>query len=600
MKIGKAKATAILFATVLTGCGRGEDTTSAQNLTSAQKPYLEQSVAWLPCDKTSLGGYADVVESSRLRCANIRTPMDWSNPARGDITVAVTRIAVKDPAKRKGSLLFNPGGPGADALTTNVEFLSRFVERIRNGTATSGERQLIEQFDLIGFSPRGMGSSTQLTCGSNERRTNTLWAGDTSKTVVDGLLRNVELESKACQKNPLTPYINTDQTARDMNLIRVLLGDAKLNYLGHSYGTWLGAWYAALFPEQTGRMVLSSNADFSASNFPESGAFLQPWARQRIIEQIIGPYAARHDTYFNLGSNPAGMRQLFMALPPALKTATSHALDASYALNDVSEIDKGVSIFVASKGVQQLLKQHPNGTQEQILALVKQHVFSRHERANQMARDVAMTTLVPTYFELKQQPLFEEQPLHMPTDHAVIMSVICNDTPALSTDRQFWIDKHTEDATAYPLHAGSLFPSSCLFWKPTQPTLVKPTIDKVARTPSIVMVQAQFDGFTPAESALRMFDRLPNARLIYIKNEYTHADYPYGTPCVDDPVTRYLLDGTLPPRRADCEGKTLWLDAGHELEYTPNSASHDNTAGSAADKGREALLSKSGGAATSH
>ncbi|MFM0202341.1 alpha/beta hydrolase [Paraburkholderia fungorum] len=573
MKTISTKTTSIIFAAALAGCGGGsgeDDLTPDQKRASALKPYFDQRVGWHACDKTGLpSAYEKIAESPRFRCADLRAPMDWRDPAKGEITIAVTRLAVKDPAMHIGSLLFNPGGPGGDGRLANLTFYGELVGA--DPTVSESERQLLDAYDLIGFSPRGIGSSTQLTCGSNERLSTTWWGGDATASTVDALLRNAELKSKACQNNPLTPYINTDQIARDMDLIRAISGDAKLNYMGHSYGTWLGAWYAGLFPERTGRMVLSANLDFSAHTMAEAGTLQQPPAIQRIADEIIGPYAARHDAHFNLGSNPAATLQLFAALPPKLRAAASFALDQSRVFSASGYIDEGASVFVAAKGVQQILEQNPGSTQDQVLALARSHVFSRHGLANQMALEIATTTVIPKYFEAAHPALFEDDALHMTPEAAVDLAVMCNDTPALSTSRQLWIDKHREYAQRYPLGSGQLGGSvlnfSCLFWKPSQAAVIKPGIDAVARAPSILMIQAQFDGFTADEGALRMFDRLPNASLLYMKGEHSHRGYPSGNPCVDEPVTRYLLTGTLPPRRVDCENiRQLWLDAGNELE----------------------------------
>jgi len=568
MKIISAKTISLTFVAALAGCGGAEDDpTPEQKLALALKPYFEQQVAWHPCDKARVPSISEnEAASARFRCADLRAPMDWGNPAKGDITVAVTRFAVKDPARRKGSLLFNPGGPGGDGILANVQFYYQLTMY-----PTPSRQQLLSEYDLIGFSIRGMGSSTQLTCASDERLSTVWWGSDTSVPTVDALLRNAELKSKACEKNPLTPFINTGQIARDMELIRVVSGDAKLNYIGVSYGTWLGAWYAGLFPERTGRMVLGANVDFSARTFVEAGTLALPPAMQRIVDEIIGPYAARHDVYFNLGTDPAATRRLFEALPPALQAATSFALDESHVLMISGRIDEGASVFVAAKGVQQILEQSPGGTQEQIQALARQHVFSHHPLANQRALRLATETLIPGYFKAKQPSPFADDALRMTTEHAVDLAVICNDTPALSTDRQFWIDKHREYAQRYPLGSGVLGGSvlnfSCLFWQAPQPAVIKPTIEQVARAPAIVMIQNQFDGVTAAEGALQMFDRLPNASLLYLKDEYSHAGYPSGNPCVDEPVTQYLLNGIPPPRRVDCEdNRKLWLDAGNEMK----------------------------------
>lgn len=102
---------------------------------------------------------------------------------------------------------------------------------------------------MVGFSPRGTGAGTTLTCTANEpSREVNFPSDDRSPANIEAMLYNLRLATKACQNNPLTPYINTEQTAWDLDLIRHLIGDAKLNYIGYSYGTWLGAWYAARFP----------------------------------------------------------------------------------------------------------------------------------------------------------------------------------------------------------------------------------------------------------------------------------------------------------------------------------------------------------------
>ncbi|RAS37834.1 TAP-like protein [Paraburkholderia bryophila] len=573
MKIVAMRTAWIVSTVALAGCGgedappSGQQHSAAQKRASIPKPYLDQKVAWRPCDKNRLPvAWAALADNPRFRCANIRAPMDWGDPEKGEITLALTRVAAKDPATRLGSLLFNPGGPGADGLLVNLQFS---VEVAGGGIAA--ERDMASRYDLIGFSPRGMGSSTQLTCNSDERPSAVLWSGDTRASTVNALLRNVELKSRACQDNPLAPYINTAQMAQDMDLIRAISGDAKLNYIGHSYGSWLGAWYAGLFPDRVGRMVLSGNTDFSARTWAEGGILLQPPATQRIADEIVGPYAARHDTTFNLGTDPAATGQLFRSFSPALKAATVAALGESRGFALSGYIDDAVSVFVAAKGVRQILEQNPGATQERALALARHHVFSSHSPSSEMALEIATQTLIPKYFEAMQQPPREESTLHVNTEEAVDLTVMCNDTPALSTDRQFWIDKHIDYAQRYPLGSGVLGGSvlnfSCLFWNPPQAAAIKPTLDEVARAPSIVMIQAEFDGMTAAEGAVRMFDGLPNASLLYQKNEYSHSGYPSGNPCVDEPVTQYLLHGTPPPRRVDCpQNRALSLDNLHEPE----------------------------------
>lgn len=104
----------------------------------------------------------------RLRCADIKVPIDWNDPNRGALSMSLVRIAAADPAKRQGALFFNPGGPGNDGL--NVAVRSAYVWSQANRSSEYGEQlyQMQAQYDLIGFSPRGTGNSTRIICGFNK------------------------------------------------------------------------------------------------------------------------------------------------------------------------------------------------------------------------------------------------------------------------------------------------------------------------------------------------------------------------------------------------------------------------------------------------
>ena len=249
-----APACLTVWALALAACGGSDGTSPPDPL----QPYRAQVVQWTECDPGILGHPSDAMNalrgSQRLRCALVRAPLDWGNPAHGDITLAVMRLAAGKPEARRGALLFNPGGPGVDGLNLTFRLWDAFAGSSPADAQGARQLRLLDEYDMVGFSPRGVGASTQLQCGTNEPSRFV----DYSVTGWDtpGNLANVHYNGRktaeACQKNPLTPYINTDATARDMDLLRGLLGDDKLNYVGYSYGTWLGAWYAACSPRRWG------------------------------------------------------------------------------------------------------------------------------------------------------------------------------------------------------------------------------------------------------------------------------------------------------------------------------------------------------------
>ena len=232
--------------------------------------FTEQTVAWESCDaqlfEEDKEALAPILE--RLECATVQTPLDWENPELESVNLGVLRVRAADPAKRKGAIALNPGGPGGDGLFIAAIFGLIFAEpdSERVGLPERASfAEISESYDIIGSSPRGVGESFRLYCGSNRLAPANYSAYDTSEDNLDDILLAAQYEADACQANPLTKYIDTEQTARDMDLIRQLLGDEKLNYLGFSYGSWLGAWYAKLFPGQAGNIVLDGNLIFSGT-----------------------------------------------------------------------------------------------------------------------------------------------------------------------------------------------------------------------------------------------------------------------------------------------------------------------------------------------
>ena len=191
--------------------------------------YTEQRLDWSSC-----GDY---------QCATTKAPLDYADPDGRAITVALQRKpATKTP--RLGSLFINPGGPGVPG-TGYVDYFD-----------SAG----LEQYDIVGWDPRGIGKSTPVTC-FNEKALDDYFARDGSP---DSPEEDTELQTserdfgRSCleRSGALLQHVSTAETARDLDLLRGLVGDRKLNYLGSSYGTQIGATYAELFAKNVGRVVL--------------------------------------------------------------------------------------------------------------------------------------------------------------------------------------------------------------------------------------------------------------------------------------------------------------------------------------------------------
>ena len=196
----------------------------------------------------------------KIFCADVMAPMDWNNPAGEQIEIAVAYRASNNK-KPKGFVLFNPGGPGSSAVDWVIES-SDFV----------GSKSLRDNFNILGFDPRGVGQSSAVKCLTDSEYDQFLYGVSgfelgseedlaASKEVIQDF-------AQKCLENTgeLLGHIDTISAAKDMDLLRAVLGEEKLNFLGYSYGSLLGTTYANLFPERVGRFVLDGAIDPTVSD----------------------------------------------------------------------------------------------------------------------------------------------------------------------------------------------------------------------------------------------------------------------------------------------------------------------------------------------
>ena len=515
--------------------------------------YENQVLAWEACDPGTLSDdYKGLLTlfGERTRRATIKVPLDYADPARGDIEVALLKVVAEDPQRRRGAILINPGGPGDDGLPYSLLFGYLWGEANPVTNSESGKlfREIAQCYDLVGFSPRGTGASTQLRCTSAEKLmpASILVADGAAENIQNNLL-NARLKAEACLSNPLTPYINSDATARDMDIIRCVLGDDKLNYLGISYGTWLGTWYAGLFPERVGRMVMIGNTDITA---PLNDTLLsQEMGMQRVMDEILAPYAAENPEIFKLGSSAEEVRQVFRSLQGNLLDVTSALLHETIA----QSVNAHVTLFTfyAAKTVQGLLGSYMPETEESLNALLDKNDWGVPADFRDLLLERAKT-ISKSYF---QKLRMETGTVDMDSFDAVGWAVQCNDE-GTSYDADAWVQASAFNAERYPLFGGSDIENLCLYWGGQR--VKRPPVETIARAGGFVMLQSEYDPYTILEGALKTFAALPNASLIVVKREFQHfVLLPYGDDSVDRPIAEYLLYGTQPPRLTTCEGKPL-------------------------------------------
>ncbi|MGW3248884.1 alpha/beta hydrolase [Streptomyces sp. NPDC001070] len=185
-----------------------------------------------------------------FQCATVKVPLDYAHPGAGDITLAALRTrATGNSAARVGSLQINPGGPGSSAIEYLLGNVDAFSPAVRAA------------YDLVAVDPRGVGASTLVDCDAGTPATAPQHAS--RKADIDASAAGYEEIADECARHAgrLLPHVGTEDAARDMDVVRALLGDERLDYVGFSYGTYLGATYAGLFPSRVGRMVLDGAVD---------------------------------------------------------------------------------------------------------------------------------------------------------------------------------------------------------------------------------------------------------------------------------------------------------------------------------------------------
>ncbi|MFF8014588.1 alpha/beta fold hydrolase [Streptomyces sp. NPDC007929] len=264
-------ASAVLLSTVLAGCG---DDAKDQDLT-------RQNLSWKACpapDAAQGGGPSPspLPDDGEWQCATMKAPLDWDDP-KGD-TIGLELIRVRTTGAdnaRIGSLIFNFGGPGGSGVTS----LPAFAE---------GYEKLRTRYDLVSFDPRGVGRSDPVIC-ENDQQLDAFFQQDATPDDAaerTQLVDNTKEFNNACEDNSekILPHVRTTDAARDLDLMRQVLGDDKLHYFGISYGTELGGVYAHLFPQRVGRAVFDAVVDPTQN--PEQGSLGQAKGFQLALDNF--------------------------------------------------------------------------------------------------------------------------------------------------------------------------------------------------------------------------------------------------------------------------------------------------------------------------
>ncbi|GAA2232462.1 MULTISPECIES: alpha/beta hydrolase [Kitasatospora] len=481
------------------GAQQGRPATALEPLPAAipanLSAYYAQKLSWQACDQG-------------FECATFKVPLDYANPAGGDLTLS----AVRKPAggAAQGSLLVNPGGPGGSA----IDYLE--------GSIDSFDPGLRAAYHLVGLDPRGVGRSSPVACLSGPQMDAYTATDMTPDNLgeINALVAADKNYAAACemQSGSFLGHVSTAESARDMDVLRALVGDSRLNFLGKSYGTFLGATYAGLFPSRVGRMVLDGAIDPSldslAGNQTQAGGFEVAWAdfakdcvthqdcplgrtEQQAGQGIDALLKQIHDQPLNTDSG----RKLTESL------ATAGVIEAMYADYLWPSLRSALTSAKAGDG-SALLK----------LADAYYERSPDGSYANLMFANTAINCLdLPA-------------PFSSPEDVERAMPAFQKASPHFGRDMA-WMAL------------------SCAYW-PYKATGTPHTI-RAAGAPPIVVVGTTRDPATPYVWAQALAGQLESSRLLTYDGD-GHTAYQRHNACIDNAVNAYLLAGTAPNPGTRC------------------------------------------------
>lgn len=479
---------------------RTTSTPTGEDVAADLEPFYSQVLRWSDC-------------GNGLQCTTAQAPLDWSDPSRESIDLAL----VRQPATtrdRIGSLLVNPGGPGA----SGVDFILNSVDY-----ATS--ERLQSRFDVVGFDPRGVNRSTPVDCYddpaeldrflydlSPHPRGSDEWVDDLTGYAADFAADCLE------HTGELLGFVDTNSAARDLDLLRAVLGDEKLNYLGYSYGTLLGASYAELYPQKTGRLVFDGAVDPSTSLFEVSAAQAQGFesALHAYLEQCIGSEGCPFS-----GSVASAISTI---------QALLESLDASPIRNEDGRQLGASTMFPAI--IFPLYSQSSWPTLTEVFATVMRGEAS------------FAFTVADSYNDRNPDGTYRSNKTE------AFVAINCLDygsNPDLESMRQ----QAAELADLAPVF-GPLMgygDTSCAHW-PFPPTRERVEIHAEGSA-DILVIGTTNDPATPYQWAQNLASQLENGHLVTHEGE-GHTAYNKSNECVLNTVDDYFIEGTVPDADPRC------------------------------------------------
>ncbi|MHA7240831.1 alpha/beta hydrolase [Arthrobacter sp. TMS1-12-1] len=462
------------------------------------RPFYTQDVQWESCEASFV-------------CATIDVPLDYTDPGRDSIEIAAIRADASGEAR--GTILINPGGPGGsgfDIVKDSLDYVTS--DRLR------------EDYDVVGFDPRGVNRSSAVECYSDAEQDEARQESYPAEASPDELLDLMSADARefadvcAERTGELLGFVDTVSAARDMDVLRALVSDQKLNYLGFSYGTQLGATYAELFPERVGRLVLDGAIDPSLSN--EDITLGQAVGFEKALRAYVADCQQGGDCPYTgtVDDGVLQIQELFAAVEREPMTA-----------------DDGRRVPVSTFVQGFILPLYDNGNWPMLTQAV----------SDALDGDVS-SILRLADLSSERQP----DGSYAGNSTAAFLAVNCLDYPMTSDPAQMRADEQELVAASPTFGRFLAFGGvTCAPWK--YPPVPGPAPVRAAGAAPIVVIGTTGDPATPYEWSTALADQLESGVHVTWEGE-GHTAYGRSNGCILDLVDDFFVDGRVPEDGARC------------------------------------------------
>ncbi|MFH8290229.1 alpha/beta hydrolase [Streptomyces sp. NPDC018059] len=478
----------------------------ARGVALAAQRAAKAGIEWRDCP-------ADWGLEKPIQCGWVTVPLDYAKPDGKKIKIAVDRIGnTGTKEERQGALLYNPGGPGASGL--------RFPRRVV--TKNKLWEKTAKAYDFVGFEPRGVGHSAPVSCVDPQEFVKAPKLDPVPDSEADKRVqRKLAAEyADGCQERSgaLLPHMTTPNTARDLDVIRAALGEKKLNFLGVSYGTYLGAVYSTLFPTHVRRMIFDSVVNprtdkiWYEVNLDQDVAF-----EKRLIDWMT--WVAKNDAAFHLGDTYGEVRAHWEKLRA---TAKKQPLDGTVGPAELHAYFQNAPYYDSYwVEVATNWSKYAAGDPKPLIEAASPDMA---DKAGNAAQE---------------------------NGNAVYTAVECADAKWPRSWSKWDRDNTRIHRTSPFFTWGNAWMNlPCATWSSKQQRPLE--IESHKGLPPTLLVQAARDAATPYPGALELHERLKGSRLVTEKDAGSHGITNIPNPCLNDRVDAYLLTGKLDASDVTC------------------------------------------------